>query len=63
MNNQVWFARPVNDNSLPDTTTVLLFSSGKSGITVQMAVYHSEKIQNCGTAHTQVKFQLKISYS
>lgn len=45
MNNQVWFARPVNDNSLPDTTTVqLLFSSGKSGITEQMDVYHSEKI-------------------
>lgn len=62
MKNQVWVARSSTGDSLCGITTAqLLFSSGESGITLQMDISHSEEIQNYGTTYLQVYFHLKTS--
>lgn len=63
MKNQVWVARSGTGDSLCGITTAqLLFSSGESGITVQMDLSCSEETQNYGTSYLQVYFHLEISY-
>lgn len=63
MKKQVWVARSGTGDSLCGITTAqLLFSSGESGITLQMDISHSEEIQNYGTSYLQAYFHLKTSY-